>query len=91
MALDNFTDNILDKMNGEFLTGALFLDLSKVFNAIDNSLLIKKLKSIYCIQHYLAYSTQRTIVILEIFQHLCILVGISQGSILRPLLVYLCI
>ena len=42
-ALTHFTDNVLLNMDSGRLTGAIFLDLSKAFDTVDNDLLLHKL------------------------------------------------
>ena len=78
---------------------ALLTDLSKVFDCIDHELLIAKLnaygfdtnalKSIYS---YLKGRKQRTKINFSYSSFAEILLGVSQGSILRPLLfnAYIC-
>ena len=46
IALTHFTDNVLLNMDSGRLTGAVFLDLSKAFDTVDNDLLLHKIKSV---------------------------------------------
>ena len=43
VALAHLTENILDNMDNGFITGAVFLDLSKAFDTVDHQILLKKL------------------------------------------------
>jgi len=45
-ALAHFTNNILQSLDRGSFTGAVFLDLSKVFNTVNHVLLVEKLKTI---------------------------------------------
>ena len=43
VALAHLTENILDNMDNGFITGAVFLNLSKAFDTVHNQILLKKL------------------------------------------------
>ena len=92
-ALTQFTDNVLLNMDSGRLTGAIFLDLSKAFDTVDNDLLLRKLKSVGLsddtvnwFESYLTNRKQRTSVGDTLSVTVPITVGVPKGSILGPLL-----
>ena len=81
------------------VSGALLIDLSKAFDTILQELLIAKLaaygfdyNSLQMLQSYLSNRTQRTKTNDACSKYCKILFGVSQGSILGPLLfnIYIC-
>ena len=92
-ALTQFTDNVLLNMDSGRLTGAIFLDLSKAFDTVDNDLLLRKLKSVGLsddtvnwFESYLTNRKRRTSVGDTLSVTVPITVGVPKGSILGPLL-----
>ncbi len=93
IALAHFTDNILENMDNGYLTGALFLDLSKAFDTIDHTVLLNKLNAIGLkrnttdwFRSYLECRIQVTNINSEMSEATPIGVGVPQGSIFGPLL-----
>ena len=87
----HFTDRVLEKLDNGMLTGAVFLDLSKVFGTVDHSLLLTKLKQIGVsdnvtgwFRSYLSNRFQLTAVGDVQSTLRPIQVGVPQGSILGP-------
>ena len=92
IALAHFTDNIFEKMDNGYLTGALFLDLSKAFDTIDHTVLLNKLNAIGLkrnttdwFRSYLECRIQVTNINSEMSEATPIGVGVPQGSILNDL------
>ena len=77
--------------NGEKV-GVIFMDLSKVFDMINHSLLLAKLKAygfsnqaLSLLQSYLCNRFQRSIINGSFSSWNAVITGVPQGSILRPL------
>ena len=92
-ALTHFTVNVLLNMDSGRLTGAVFLDLSKVFDTVDHNLLLHKLKSVgrsddtlNWFQSYFTNRKQRTSFGDALSVAAPKIVGVPQGSILGLLL-----
>ena len=86
-------------VNGGGRAGALLTDLSKIFDCIDHELLIAKLyaygfdkNSLYFVNSYLKGRKQRTEINSSYSAFAEILFGVTQSSILGPLLfnIYIC-
>ena len=92
LALTQFTDEMLANMDNGLVNGVI-IDLKKVFDTVDNTILIHKLKalgvskvSLAWFQSYLISRFQRTVIGQATFCNRRISVGVPQGSILGPLL-----
>ena len=92
LALTQFTDEMLANMDNGLVNGVI-IDLKKVFDPVDNTILIHKLKalgvskvSLAWFQSYLISRFQRTVIGQATFCNRRISVGVPQGSILGPLL-----
>ena len=88
--LNNF---VLDAMDGQKVTGMLFLDISKAFDSINHKLLLGKLehiglsaRSLRLFESYLADSHQCLCINGEMSETCTIDLGVPQGSILGLLL-----
>jgi hypothetical protein len=93
VALLNVSDKILSNMDNGYLTGAVFIDLSKAFDTVDHELLVNKLRSLgmddICVQWFISYlgnRSQVTSVASTLSSSAAVTVGVPQGSILGPLL-----
>ena len=71
----------------------IFIDLSKAFDTIDHSILLKKLntygirgQALKLLESYLSDRKQHVSILNEISENLPVLFGVSQGSCLGPLL-----
>ena len=80
-------------MDNGFITGAVFLDLSKVFDTVDHQILPKKLhclglnsNSMEWFKSYLSDREQVTSIGNCLSSSRPVTVGVAQGSILGPLL-----
>ena len=89
----NVTDYILNNMNQGNVTGALFIDLKKAFDTVNNDLLLQKLESygitnsaLSWFSSYLCDRTQAVCINSTLSDVRNIDIGIPQGSILGPLL-----
>ena len=92
-ALFKFINNLQKQTNQKKLTAAVFIDLSKAFDTVDFSILIKKLyylgfqeTELNFFKSYLMGRTQRTKFKDTISNVLISECGVPQGSILGPLL-----
>ena len=93
MAVDQFTDSILINMDNGLLSGVVFLDLTKVFDTVDHSILLRKLSryslcdtAVSWFESYLDNRLQATFYQHYLSDQARISVGVPQGSILGPLL-----
>ena len=91
--LIDVTDHILDNMNKGKVTGAIFLDLKKVFDTVSHKLLLNKLHSygitgntLQWIESYLNNRSQAVNINSALSDFRNIDIGVPQGSILGPLL-----
>ena len=92
-ALASFADDVLSNMKRGNLCGVLFLDLSKAFDTVNHSILLAKLYSsgltpntVQWFQSHVSQRKQRTSCSKEISYPLPVTYGVTQGSILGPLL-----
>jgi hypothetical protein len=93
MALLNLIDHISQEMDKKNYSIGIFLDLSKAFDTIDHTILLKKL-NIYGIRgvaqswlaNYLSGRTQCVSIGDDRSSHSLVTCGVPQGSILGPLL-----
>ena len=92
-----FVDNVLTGINGraesQELTGALFLDLKKAFDTVDHGILLEKLENsevkgteLSWFTSYLSDRSQVDSIDRHVSEKEWIMCGVSQGSILGPLL-----
>ena len=88
-----FSDYIRRGMDLGLLTGAVFIDLRKAFDSVDNEILISKLESyglrdieLDWFRNYLTHLKQLVSFGKEISYPCLITSGVPQGSILGPLL-----
>ena len=90
-SLHRVIDDFLENVNEDMITGVCFLDISKCFDTIDHSLLLKKL-NMYGIQNtelcwfqsYLHNRKQAVFCHGKLSQSLDIKTGVPQGSVLGP-------
>ena len=92
-AISNFADETLLNMERGKLCGAVFLDLSKAFDTVDHTILLRKLSSLGLVsdatewfESYLSGRMQCTSCGPELSGMLSVTHGVPQGSILGPLL-----
>ena len=92
-ALINATEQWYKNMDCGNLNGVLFVDLSKAFDSVDHSILLRKLSlygicdnAIGILKSYLQNRTQCCVVNNTISESKMINSGVPQGSILGPLL-----
>ena len=92
LALTQFTDEMLANMDNGLVNG-IIIDLKNVFDTVEYTILIHKLKalgvskvSLAWFQSYLISRFQRTVIGQATFCNRRISVGVPQGSILGPLL-----
>jgi len=92
-ALTSLADEVLLNMEQGKLCEAVFLDLTKAFDTVDNGILLHKLSEIgFCesslqwFRFYITDRTQRTCCGNELSDELPATHGVPQGSILGPLL-----
>ena len=88
--LNNF---VLDAMDGQEVTGMLFLNIYKAFDSINHKILLGRLehiglsaRSLKWFKSYLADRRQRVCINGEMSETRTINLGVPQGSILGPLL-----
>ena len=91
-ALLEATNNWYLNIDDGLINSVLFLDLKKAFNAVDNSVLLKKLQLYGLVPHavqwlktYLSNPFQSTYVNGTLSDYLPISCGVPQGSVLGPL------
>ena len=89
----NTTDRILKSMDQKKLTALILIDLSKAFDSIDHSILLRKLKavgvSLSALEWFQSFLTDRRQYVRigsSTSNPLKIMHGVSQGSMLSPLL-----
>ena len=89
------TDYILEHMDRQMITGAVFIDLKKAFDLVDHECLLFKLKhygvrgsSLDWFRNYLTTRTQRVQFGNDMSSTQAIRFGAPQGSILGPLLLF---
>ena len=89
----SFTDSIRRQMDQSCLTGAVFIDLRRAFDAVDHALLLDKLRRYGIMESELAwfrdYLSNRTQIVSyqnKLSSPRTISTGVPQGSILGPLL-----
>ncbi|PFX13880.1 putative RNA-directed DNA polymerase from transposon X-element [Stylophora pistillata] len=87
------TDQILEHVDKQQMTGSVFIDLKKAFDLVDHNCLLQKLehygvrgKSLTWFQNYLGSRTQRVRFGQDLSSSLPIKYGVPQGSLLGPLL-----
>ena len=92
-ALLNLTARCLKSMNEGLMTGAVLLDLSKVFDLVNHELLLEKLKlyqccgkTVECFTSYLKERKQMVHFKNNISYPEVVKAGVPQGPILGPLL-----
>ena len=93
IALTQLTEEILQNMDNKMITGAVFIDLRKVFDTVDHSLLISKLRNlgfsnpvVDWFRSYLSPRSTVTSINNSTSDPKPVTVGVPQGSILGPLL-----
>lgn len=86
-------DHILEHMDKQQLTSAVFLDLKKAFDLVDHECLLDKAehygirgRSLEWFRNYLTNRTQKVKYANELFSSLVLEYGVPQGSVLGPLL-----
>ena len=96
-ALFYLTDYILERMDRQMITGAVFIDLKKAFDLVDHKCLLFKLEhygvrgsSLDWFRNYLTTRTQRVQFGNDMSSTRAICFGVAQGSLLGPLLFYVC-
>jgi hypothetical protein len=92
-ALSLLTHNCLSAINKSHLSGTVFLDLSKAFDLVDHSILMKKLEmylgnsnSILLLKSFITERTQRVYLNGSYSNVGTIQHGVPQGSVLGPIL-----
>ncbi len=92
-AVVHLVDQILEGMDGQKLTGAVFIDLKKAFDLVNHQCLLHKLEhygvrgqSLTWFEDYLTTRFQRVQYQNELSSSLRLDFGVPQGTILGPLL-----
>ena len=92
-AILNISDNILNNFDDKKHTVSIFLDLSKGFDCVDHTILLKKLRhygirgvAFNFFKSYLTNRRQQTLVNGTLSEFLTVLCGVPQGSVLGPIL-----
>ena len=92
-ALSTFADEVLLNMEKGNICGAVFLDLTKVFDTVDHGIFLTKLSSmgvssngLEWFRSYLSNRRHQTSCGNELSEPLPVTLGVPQGSILGPLL-----
>ena len=92
-AVTYFADEILMNMDKGEVTGSVFIDLAKAFDTVDHEILISKLKyygvcdeSLPWFENYLSRRKQLVCIDSQSSEELENTSGVTQGSILGPLL-----
>ena len=92
-ALSTFADEVLLNMEKGNICGAVFLDLTKVFDTVEHGILLTKLSSmgvssngLEWFRSYLSNRRHQTSCGNELSEPLPVTLGVPQGSILGPLL-----
>ena len=97
-ALLQFSDDILQNMEDELVTGVVFLDLKKAFDTVNHRVLLLKLRALELddsaaawFKSYLTNRCQRTVMGSTVSTPRLVNIGVPQGSVLGPLffLVYI--
>ena len=92
-ALLHCTNDWYTALDRGLLVGVLFLDVSKAFDTVDHSLLVRKLSTLGVapqgckwMESYLEHRTQSTLVGSSVSDPLTLPSGVPQGSVLGPAL-----
>ena len=92
-SVNQTTDMILSAINKKQLTAVVLLDMSKAFDNVNHNMLLVKLQDVgalpSAIKWFRSYLTSRHQVVTigtAVSDHLQVINGVPQGSILKPLL-----
>ena len=92
-AIYDLIENKLKNLDNDFITCALYIDLSKAFDTVNHNILLSKLENygirgipLDFIKNYLSNRKQFTVVNEHKSRELLIEIGVPQGSVLGPLL-----